>query len=250
MEISLRDQVVVVTGGAARIGRAIALACARAGAGVGIVYRSSETQASYTLKELREIAPDASFQAFQADLTRGEDVARLEAEAVAHFGRIDALVNCAAIFRRTPFAVMTESDFDDHIAANLKAPYLLSKSFGDRFWAQGSGSIVNIADIYGLKPLRNYIPYCVSKAGVVMLTEALALALAPRVRVNCICPGSILVPSELQGEADDVAVLVKRVPLGRMGDADEIAATALFLLGGPMFITGAVLPVDGGQRLR
>ena len=240
----------MVTGGAVRIGRAIALACARAGADVAVVYRTSEAQADDTLKDLKEIAPGARFAALQADLTQADDVARLETEVAAEFGRIDALVNCAAVFRRTPFATMTENDFDAHIAANLKAPYLLCKRFGDRFWLQGSGAIVNIADIYGLRPLRNYIPYCVSKAGVVMLTEALALALAPRVRVNCICPGSILAPSETQGEADDAETLVKRVPLDRMGEPEEIAATALFLLAGPSFITGAVLPVDGGQRLR
>jgi NAD(P)-dependent dehydrogenase (short-subunit alcohol dehydrogenase family) len=159
-------------------------------------------------------------------------------------------VNNAAIFRRTPFEKMTESDFDDHIAANLKGPYLMSKSFGDLFLQQGQGSILNIADIYGLRPLKNYIPYCVSKAGVVMLTEALAKALAPDVRVNCICPGTILLPSEEQGEADDEESLLKRIPLGRLGTPEEIAETARFLLFGPGFITGAIVPVDGAQRLK
>jgi NAD(P)-dependent dehydrogenase (short-subunit alcohol dehydrogenase family) len=109
---------------------------------------------------------------------------------------------------------------------------------------------VNIADIYGLRPLKNYIPYCISKAGVVMLTEALAKALAPAVRVNCLCPGTILVPSEPQGQNDDEASLTPKIPLGRLGSPEEVAAAVVFLIGGPQFITGAILPLDGAQRLR
>ncbi|MBV9469744.1 MAG: SDR family oxidoreductase, partial [Abitibacteriaceae bacterium] len=178
------------------------------------------------------------------------DVDRLAQGVQQTFGKVTALVNNAAIFRRTPFAQMTEADFDDHINANLKGPYLLCKRFGDMFLEQGTGTIVNIADIYGLQPLKNYIPYCISKAGIVMLTESLALALAPTVRVNCICPGTILLPSQTQGENDDEATLKRRIPAGRLGTPEEIAATVVFLIGGPTFITGAVLPVDGAQHLR
>jgi len=253
MVISLQGQTVVVTGGAVRVGRAIALACAQAGANVAITYNRSRDDALRTLSDL-ETAGKASggtqYAAFQADVSKSEDVNRLADEVTAAFDSVTALVNSAAIFRRTPFEVMTEADFDDHIAANLKGPYLMSKRFGDLFVAQGHGAIVNIADIHGLRPLKNYIPYCVSKSGVVMLTQALAKALAPAVRVNCICPGTILTPSETQGEDDDVASLVDKVPLGRLGEAQEIADTVVFLIGGPGFISGAILPVDGAQRLR
>jgi NAD(P)-dependent dehydrogenase (short-subunit alcohol dehydrogenase family) len=165
-------------------------------------------------------------------------------------GPVFGLVNSAGVFRRTPFAAMTEADFDLHIGTNLKGPYLACKIFGEHFLENGGGAIVNFADIYGIRPLANYIPYCLSKAGVVMLTESLAKALAPTVRVNCICPGTILEPSEIQGEADTETELVKRIPMGRLGTAEEIAQTVVFLLGGPNFITGAVLPVDGAQILR
>lgn len=112
------------------------------------------------------------------------------------------------------------------------------------------GSIVNMADIYAIRPLANYVPYCISKAGVVMLTQSLAKALAPNVRVNCLCPGTILLPSETQGEADEETELLKRIPFGRLGTVEEIAQAAVFLLAGPQFITGAILPVDGAQILR
>ncbi len=174
----------------------------------------------------------------------------LRTVAVTRYGRLDGLVNNAAIFRRTPFETLSEADFDDHINANLKGPFLMCKAFGDVFLEQGGGAIVNMADIYGLRPLANYLPYCVSKAGVVMLTQSLAKALAPSVRVNCICPGTILTPSQTQNEADDEESLIARIPMGRLGTAQEIAQTVVFLLGGPTFITGAILPVDGAQILR
>ncbi|MBW3638151.1 MAG: SDR family oxidoreductase, partial [Armatimonadetes bacterium] len=166
------------------------------------------------------------------------------------YDNVSGLVNNAAIFRRTPFETLDIGDFDDHIATNLRAPFLLCRAFGTHFLTRNGGAIVNMADIYGVRPLANYVPYCVSKAGVVMLTQGLAKALAPRVRVNCLCPGTILTPSQTQGEADDEAELLKRIPFGRLGTPEETALAAVFLLGGPAFITGAVLPVDGAQILR
>lgn len=250
----MNSETVLITGGAKRLGRAVALNCAQSGASVAITYRTSQDEAEQVIKELREVGKagkkEQQFAAFQADVSCAADVQKLACDVLQNFGSLTALVNNAAIFRRTPFDQMTESDFDDHIAANLKGPYLMSKTFGDIFLRQERGSILNIADIYALWPLKNYIPYCVSKAGVVMLTEGLAKALAPHVRVNCICPGTILLPSEEQGEDDDAASLIQRIPMGRLGTPEEIAETARFLLFGPGFITGAIVPVDGAQRLK
>lgn len=244
-------ETLLISGGAKRIGRAIALNCAQAGANVAITYRTSEAEAYQLLDELSTLAPQQKFAAFRADVSRAADVKRLKGEVLQTFDTVTALVNNAAIFRRTPFDVMTENDFDDHINANLKGPYLMSQVFGEHFLQQKRGSILNFADIYGLRPLKNYIPYCVSKAGVVMLTEALAKALAPCVRVNCICPGTILLPSEEQnGEGNDEESLIARIPLQRLGTPEEIAETARFLLFGPGFITGAIVPVDGAERLK
>ncbi|HEX8235508.1 MAG TPA: SDR family oxidoreductase [Abditibacteriaceae bacterium] len=254
MTISLAGQTVVVTGGAVRVGRAIALECARAGANVAITYNRSGQEAQETVRTLQQVNPDGKFVALPLEVSNADAVATFRERVLDALGGVTALVNSAAIFRRTPFAEMTEADFDDHIAANLKGPYLLSKALGDHFLQQQHGAIVNIADIHGLRPLKNYVPYCVSKAGVVMLTQALAKALAPHVRVNCICPGTILLPSETQGEddeySDDETHLRTRVPLGRFGTPEEIAQSVVFLIGGPQFISGAILPVDGAELLR
>ena len=250
MTISLAGQTVVVTGGAKRLGRAIALECAKSGANVVISYRNSASEARQTVAEMREIAPNAQFGAFPLEISDGKAVSQFCERVFAQFPNVTGLVNNAAMFARTPFETLDEDDFDAHIAVNLKGPFLLSRAFGREFLARDGGSILNLADIYGVRPLANYIPYCVSKAGVIMLTQTLAKALAPRVRVNCLCPGTILLPSQTQGEADEEAELVKRIPFGRLGSEAEIAQTAIFLLGGPQFITGAILPVDGGQILR
>jgi len=269
MTISLENKVVVVTGGAARIGRAIALECADSGASVAITFNHSEAEAQQTLADLRARSTLSSqrFAAIQCDVSSSSDNLKLQNEVLRRFGKATALVNNAAIFRRTPFELTEYSDwensFDEHIAANLKGPYLLSKLFGDLFVAQKHGCIVNIADIHGQRALKTYAAYCISKAGVLTLTETMAKALAPHVRVNAICPGTILLPSEDQcggdqsgedqvgGEfAGTARDLINRVPLARLGTPEEIAQSVVFLIGGPQFISGAVLAVDGAERLR
>jgi NAD(P)-dependent dehydrogenase (short-subunit alcohol dehydrogenase family) len=256
MRISLQNEVVVVTGGAKRLGRAIALECASAGASVAITFGSSRAEAEKTVADLQAGSTHAAqkFAALQCDLSDSAQIAALKDRVVEAVGAPTAFVNNAAIFRRTPFLdteySQWETAFDQHITSNLKAPYLLSKIFGDLFLQQRRGAIINLADIYGVRPLGNYTSYCISKAGVLMLTQSLAKALAPHVRVNAICPGTILPPSETQNENDESAELVARVPLKRLGTPQEIAQTVVFLIGGPQFISGAILPVDGAQILR
>lgn len=250
MTISLDGQTVVVTGGAKRLGRAIALECARSGANVAITYRNSQDEALQTVRDLLQIAPRSHFAAYQLNVSDNADVENLIEKVENDFGGATALVNNAAIFERTPFETLSEIHFDVHLDANLKGPFLLSQRFAELFLRAKGGSIVNMSDIHAYRPLANYVPYCVSKAGLTMLTLAMAKALAPRVRVNCICPGTILLPSSAQGEGSSEAALVARIPFGRMGTALEIAQAVVFLLGGPAFITGAILAVDGGESLR
>ncbi len=250
MTISLDGQIVVVTGGAKRLGRAIALECARAGADVAITFRTSVREAEQTVRDLEAARPHGRFSAIPLDATRNSEIANLVKTVENEFGGATALVNNAAIFERTPFESLDEASFDMHIGANLKGPFLLSQQFAELFLRDKNnrgGHIVNLADIHAFRPLANYVPYCVSKAGLVMLTQTMAKALAPHVRVNCLCPGTILLPS---GTEQNEAQLVARIPFGRTGTALEIAQTAVFLLGGPAFITGAVLTVDGGESLR
>jgi len=246
----LRHRVVVVTGGAARLGRAIAMECARRGASVAITYNTSGEAALQTLRELRGIgAGEQRFEAYGLDVSRADAVRKLKRDVETDMGEVSDLVNNAAIFERTPFSEMGEADFDAHIDANLRGPFLTCKYFGQAMKERGSGSIVNMADIYGLRPLKNYAPYCVAKAGLVMLTQVLALDLAPEVRVNAVCPGTILLPSSEQGENDTLEALVPKVPLARLGSEDDIAGAVAFLLESP-YLSGVLLPVDGAQRLK
>jgi pteridine reductase len=246
--VSAQSRTVLITGGARRLGQAIALELARDGANVVITYNTSQVEAEQTLDALRAIAPDARHLAFAADLTQADAITKLTEDVLDAYGRVDALVNNAAIFRRTPFADISERDFDEHIAANLKAPFLLCKRLGDHFLQHGGGSILNIADVHAYRPLGNYASYCVSKAGLVMLSQSLAIALAPLVRVNCLCPGTILPPDSADDKA--TAKLVQHIPMQRMGTPQEVAEAAKFLLFGPEFLTGVVLPIDGGRQLR
>lgn len=246
MTISLAGQTVLVVGGAKRIGRAVALECARSGANVAFTFHTSKDEANATLAELREAAPGRKFAAFALDVTRADEWALLAQQVEEEFGRVSGLVFCAAIFNRTPLDELSESDFDAHLAANTKGPFLGCQTFGPGMREAG-GSIVLFSDIYAQKPLANYIPYCVSKAGVEMLAKGFAKALAPRVRVNCLAPGAIL-PGD--GDEDDVQTLVARVPLQRLGSVEEVARAVLFLLAGTGFVSGVVLSLDGGQLLR
>lgn len=248
-ELLLRDRVVVVTGGARRLGRSIALECARRGASVAITFRRSQAQARETVEELRAVGDESQrFEAYELEVSDSAQVQSLVRDVEVDFGGASDLINNASIFRRTPWESVTEKDFDAHINANLRGPFLLCKYFEPQLSARG-GSIVNLGDIHGSRPLKNYAPYCVSKAGLLMLTQVLALALAPRVRVNAICPGTILLPSSVQGEDDDVESLRPKIPLGRLGEPGDIARAVAFLLESP-FISGALLPVDGAQRLK
>ncbi len=253
MPDSLKDRVVVVTGGARRLGRAIALECARRGASVAITFRSSQSQARQTVQELRALGSDSQrFEAYELEVADSGAVQRLARDIETDMGGASDLVNNASIFQRTPWESVSEADFDAHINANLRGPFLLCKYFEPQLSASkasGGGSIVNMGDIHGSRPLKNYAPYCASKAGLLMLTQTLALALAPRVRVNAVCPGTILLPSTEQGEDGTLEALVPKIPLGRLGEPDDIARAVAFLLESP-FLSGVLLPVDGGQHLK
>ena len=250
---SLQGRVVVVTGGARRLGRAIALECARRGANVAITFRSSQAQARETLDEMRALGDESRrFEAYELEVSDSNAVQKLVRDIEVDFGGASDLVNNASIFERTPWPSVSEDDFDAHINANLRGPFLLCKYFEPQLsscGASGGGCIVNLGDIHGQRPLKNYAPYCVSKAGLLMLTQVLALALAPRVRVNAVCPGTILLPSSVQGEDDDLEALLPKIPLRRLGEPSDIARAVAFLLTAP-FLSGVLLPVDGAQSLR
>lgn len=241
----LADKVALITGGAHRIGAALARVLHAQGMRLVIHYLSSEGSARALQQELHQARPD-SVMLVRGDLTNGAKLLRnLVFETVEAFGRLDALVNNASRFYPTPFPEATEQQWDDLILTNLKAPFFLAQAAAPHLKKTG-GCVINIADVYGDRPLINYSVYSVSKAGLIMLTKSLARELGPEVRVNAIAPGVILWP---ESDIDEMAKqrVISRTPLKRAGEPEDIARTALFLIRDAGFITGQVLAVDGGR---
>ncbi len=243
--MDLTNRVALVTGGAKRVGRSIALALAKRGAHVAFTYRTSRRDAELLVRELTALGGKSL--AVKADAGRAAEVKAAVRNVVKTFGRIDILVNNAAIYPRTPWASLDEAAWDEALTTNLKGPFLFAKAAGDRMLAQGAGKIINIADWAGERPYKHYLPYCVSKAGVIALTKALALELAPTVQVNAVAPGPVLLP-EGSSAAFRKAV-VAATPLRRIGSPEDVASAVVFLLEGSDFITGVLLPVDGGRLI-
>lgn len=234
----------LVTGAALRVGRSIALELADASMDVAIHYRDSQGEA----EEVAELARERGVRAVTlcADLTRPEAIAGLVRDTLNELGRLDVLVNNAAVFRRTPPDQLSEADFDFHMDTNLKAPYLCSIEAA-RAMGPSGGCIVNVADVAGDRPFRNYVPYCVSKAGLVMLTRAMAKAYAPGIRVNAISPGTVLFRDDEDPATRDA--VTARIPRGRVGGPEDVARLVRFLCLEADHVTGAVIPVDGGRSL-
>lgn len=239
---SVANRVILVTGAAKRIGRDIALRLAREGAQVAIHYHGSEAEA-------RETAAECGFAPiFRANLERVSEIENLFDQVTKRFGRIDGLVNSAARYTRIDPLNVTEADWDFIHSVNLKAVFFCCQQAARRMLGNPDGGrIVNISDIGGMRPWAEYAHYCASKAGVIMLTRALAKAFAPKVTVNSVAPG--VIPF---GDADDERVkrLVAATPAKRAGTADEVAGAVLYFLSASNYVTGQVLAVDGGLSQR
>ena len=239
----LTGKVVLVTGSAKRMGRGIALRLAQAGARVAIHYRDSEAEARRTAEECGN-AP-----VFRADLSEVTQIERLFTEIDERLGRIDALVNNAAVFARHNVLDVTEVEWDTIHNANLKAYFFCAQQAARRMKRQGTaGRIVNISSLGALQPWAEHVPYNASKAGVVMMTRALAKALAPDITVNSVAPG--LIPFEAHDFTQTNEGLVRNTPAARHGYVDEVADAVLFFLHASNYITGQILAVDGGLSLR
>jgi pteridine reductase len=244
-DTSLQGKVALVTGGAHRIGAALARALHAEGMRLVIHYHSSESAAHALQQELHQARPQ-SVMLVRGDLAAGERLAKnLVYETVEAFGRLDVLINNASQFYATEFGQATEAQWDELMAVNLKAPFFLAQTAWPHLKKQ-NGSIVNIADIYGDRPLPSYPIYSITKAGLVMLTMALARELGPEVRVNGIAPGVILWPETGLDEMSKQRI-ISRTPLKRAGDPADIARTALFLIRDGNYVTGQVIAVDGGR---
>jgi len=238
---SLRGKIALVTGAGKRIGRSIALALAREGAGVAVNYNRSAEGAEETVAQIAAMGCRGA--ALQADVSCRGDVERLFAAVDARFGRLDILVNNAGVFFHVPFERLTDEQWDGILASNLKSQFLCAQAAVPLMKRQGHGRIINLSSLGGLLAWPGYTHYCVSKAGSIMLTRCLARALAPEIVVNSVAPGTI----QFEGEEPDEDY-IRRVPLHRTGTGDEIADAVVFLATAE-FITGQVLVVDGGRAL-
>lgn len=240
--------VVLVTGGARRVGAAIVRAAHSAGARVVVhCYRSCEAAAGL-LADLEAARPGTT-AVVQADLLDLGRLAGLVDEAASRFGRLDGLVNNASSFHATPLADLGAAAWEDLVGTNLSAPLFLSKAAAPHLRAT-RGAIVNIVDIHAERPLAGFLAYSVAKSGLAGLTRALALELAPEVRVNGVSPGAILWPEEDEafppGERERITV---QTPLRRTGTPEDIAGAVKYLLFDAPFVTGQVLAVDGGRSI-
>jgi NAD(P)-dependent dehydrogenase (short-subunit alcohol dehydrogenase family) len=245
VRVRAEGKVALVTGAARRVGKAIALALADRGAHVVITYHNSGAEALTTLGEIE--ARGVQGLALQGNITRRGDVDSMVRQVIARFGRIDILVNNASNYYKTPFATLTEEQWDDLVDTNLKGTFLMCKRVGDEMLKAGAGKIINLADWAGFRPYKDYLPYCVAKAGVIALTTALAKTLAPAIQVNAIAPGPVLLPEDFSNTLRQA--VVQATPLKRIGTPDDIAQAVVFLVEGSDFITGAVIPVDGGRLI-
>lgn len=237
---NLEGQVILVTGAAKRIGRAIALRLAREGARVAIHYNGSAEEARATAQECGN-AP-----LFQANLERVTEIERLFEEVGDHFGRIHGLVNNAARFTRIDPLKVTEADWDFIHSVNLKATFFCSQQAARRMLKSDGGRIVNISSLGGLRPWADHAHYCASKAGVIMMTKALAKAFAPTITVNSVAPGVI----PFGPQDDRIRNLIAATPAGRSGTGEEIADAVVYFLTASNFVTGQIMAVDGGLSQR
>lgn len=244
---SLAGQCGLITGAAHRIGAAIARTLHAEGMELVLHYRNSKASAQELKQELEQHRAN-SVRLVQADLHATAELDRLITAAVDFRGRLDLLVNNASSFYPTPMAEATETDWDDLIGSNLKAPFFLSK-LAAPLLQQNSGCIVNLIDIHAERPLKDHPIYSVAKAGNAMLVKSLARELGPEVRVNGVAPGAILWPEQGLG-AEAQQEILNRTALKRAGSPLDISQTLLFLVRDANYITGQIIAVDGGRTLQ
>lgn len=243
--MNIKDKVCLVTGSAVRVGKEIALTLAEKGGKIVIQYRSQENKALETSRTLEAIGSD--FLILYGDISAKENWLKMKKTILEKWDSIDVLVNNASIFLKTPLFNISDEDWNLIMKTNLYGTFLGCQIMGEFMYQNRSGKIINIADVSAENVWPSYIPYCVSKAGVVALTKGLSKALAPYVTVNTVSPGTVLLADEY--DAEEEKYLIERTPLKRVGDPKDIANTVAFLIEGSDFITGETIKVDGGRSL-
>jgi pteridine reductase len=239
----LVGQTVLITGGARRLGAAMAQALHGAGANIVIHHLTSSREAAASVNAFN-VQRASSAIAVQADLLDTARLPELVAAAVLHFGRLDILINNASTFYATPIGEITVDKFNDLIGTNVRAPLLLAQAAAPEL-RKRQGLILNMVDIHGMRPLKNYPAYSAAKAALIMLTKSLARELAPEVRVNGIAPGPVLWPADV--DAAMQAQIIDKTLLKRSGEPQDIGKAALYFAAYAPYVTGQILAVDGGR---
>jgi pteridine reductase len=242
--VDLHGNVALVTGGATRVGRAISLAFAAGGADVVVNYNASATEALGTAADIVALGREAL--PVKADVSQADQVQAMVDAAVARFGRLDVLVNSASIWRGTPWPDVSEADWDLLHGVAAKGAFLCARAAATHLKAHGDGAIINIVDLSALAPFPGYLAHSAAKAALLNLTHALAMEMAPAVRVNAVAPGAVLPPPDYTPE--QIAAAASTNLLRRWGSAENVASAVVFLAQAE-FITGILLPVDGGEML-
>ncbi len=241
----LSGKTALVTGAARRVGRSIAEALARRGMNLALHFNRSRRESLALAAQLRR-SSGVRVEVFRADLRDVPEIKRMVARAAREMGGLWALVNNASLYVKTPFETATLKNWDDHMNANVRAPFFLAQAAAPHL-RRSRGRIVNIVDWSALRPYASFMPYCVSKAGLLCLNAALAKELAPEVLVNAVLPGPVLLPESMsagQRRAVQAATLLKR-----LGSPEEVAKAVAFFLESADFSTGAALTVDGGRLI-
>lgn len=241
---ALQGQTALITGGAKRIGRELALALAKAGAHVAITYRDSKSEAESTLKQIADAGGRGS--AFHCDVTQETSVRAAAKQVLNQLGGVDLLVNNAGAYQTRDFGEISAAEFDLMFHTNVRGPFLLSQMCLPEL-RRRQGRIINIGSLGGIRPWATHAHYCSSKAALHMLTQAMAKALAPEISVNCVAPGMIVFSSS--EETDEAIHFAAKTPMQRNGTAADVAVAVLFFATCPKFITGQILSVDGGLSL-
>lgn len=237
---------ILITGAAKRIGAACARLLHQQGCNVLLHYRASAADAKLLCADLNASRADSA-QLIQADLCNLTELETIAKTAESRWGGVDVLINNASAFFPTPLNTATETDWDNLMDSNLKAPFFLSKLLAGKL-IQRQGCIINMVDIHAERGLPEHSIYCIAKAGLVAMTKILAKELAPQVRVNAVAPGAILWPDAGLTEPDKAEIL-ERIPLQRIGTQDDIAKTVLYLVQDAAYTTGQILTIDGGRTL-
>lgn len=242
--MQIENAVVLITGAAMRVGRAVALELAKRGAVISFSYYLEDEPWQETMAEIKNLCSECL--AIQAEIRSAKDIKNLVHKTIAHFGRIDVLINNASIWLKAPILEITEEQWDMALDVNLKGPFLASQAVAPHMLKQGQGVILNITDLSAFQTWPEYAHHAASKAGLVSLTKSMAVEFAPEIRVNAIAPGTVLLPENHTEEKKEWAE--EKSVLKRIGSPKDVADLAVFLIEND-FVTGSVYFIDGGRSL-